>query len=52
MHDTAFDPEFDDRDWTPDWMTVPIAPVPAMAHRPATAEQRVAGDRYLGQPTG
>jgi hypothetical protein len=32
MPDTAFDPDFDDRDWTLDWMAVPVASVPAMAH--------------------
>ncbi len=32
MHDTAFDPDFDDRELTPDWMAVPIAPVPVMEH--------------------
>lgn len=32
MHDTAFDPDFDDREWTLDWMEVPIVPIPAMEH--------------------
>jgi len=52
MHDTAFDPEFDDRDWTPDWMAVPIAPVPAMAHPSGyRVERRVVQETEIfGQP--